>query len=1144
MTIVTDAGKQWGSIISPTIEVEDIAVARYLTVKVTDVSQKWNVKINNPATGSDYDTLFQADTDETGTFTFDIAQTLGWSGAKSLKIRLWATGGSGASATFDSVTISDWYAPYFDDFSSNGWATSTHAVTISDGTVTNEGSSGWGAVAKTVTVQNIENTPLLTVDVANTTAQWALKIRRGSSGDDLAPALIYDTDRTGQITVDLAGTYNLAGRHSFEIRLFQIGPQGSTTTFNSIAIHTGEPWLKNATEVINTWAPHELTFTAAYGSAGEVAGRDQFSSPDAFARVIDSTGVTSGQIAVRGHVGKNASYDPGTNTITYTVDGLSIFDEVHSDALAVAVALPVGAVPTFDGAATPSAQGSGRWLALIPERSIEAVGVGFIARTTTVAAALSDARAEAMAAIDDPDGARDHWETYWNEFLSRVPAPQDFSLHHIDTDGVTPAQIERMYYLGWLTMDMNVMPPTPETGNHFSSLGTGMASLYDTGTIGVSNSASWDSLLGIQQLVHVDPENSWQTFEGMMALVADDGMLAGESLPSRKAQTAWILYQVTGDKDRLAATYDDLIRHLRWEEENMRWMSTDHDEPDEIDSEFTASLYYDLTFAEKISTLLGEDAHVAEWVQTKTRLARNYEEWFFPVDGRTRGFPTVQKIYLDTSRTSAPSGINVFRDPVTGRWTDSGHQFYTSTAMVMDQLADEEMGWVVERFMQEYDPNRQFAGLARVAQKAPDAQLMTYGLISRGDLEKARTFTNATIRDTVRSQWFAEVYHEAGSTREGTPRVSGVRPSIFGITNLIENIWLNNGYRMDLGDLSAIRLSDSMQGGVTGLMNMGQRFDIDLTDDGALLSGPGADNVGCRLLLLTPGQTAGLDDCVGKEARITVPSTEVKPGDAVTVTGTGFGAHESIEFAIGTSKLGTAQANTNGAFSGSVVIPRITGIHTLTAHGPYSSASVVLTVGSAVNPPQPGQDPVTLTLIASSAKTRVGETIHVIVRAQTTGRWIPATVRLSIDGKRRIDVHVPGSAVARVSLGRVTRAGATTISATFGGSSRLAGSSVSAVVKVRKAKPKVKVKVAKRAQRGDRMRVRINVKRPRGVTAKSKAVIRVGGKKVKTVKVKKNGKATTRIKVNRLGKAKIRVNYKATKNLKKAKKTVTVQVRR
>lgn len=1143
VTITTDAGKEWGSIISPTIQVEDIAIARYLTVKVTGVTQKWNVKINDPATGNDYDTLFQSDSTETGTFTFDIAKTLGWTGAKSLKVRLWATGGSGASVTFDSVTISDYYAPYADDFSSGGWATSANGVTISGGTVTNGGSSGWGAVAKTVSIQNIENTPLLTVDVASTTAKWALKIRRGSSGNDLAPALIYDTDQTGKITVDLAAAYNLTGKQTFEVRLFQVGPQGSTTAFNSIAIHTGESWLQPATEVANSWAPHELAFTGTYGSDGQVIGRDQFSSPDAFARVIDSSGLTSGQVVVTGHIGKNAAYDATTNTITYTADGKSIFDEVHTDALAVAVALPAGVVPTFDGAATPAAQGTSRWLAILPEGSVKAVGVGFIARTSTTAAAISDARAEAIAAIADPNADRDYWETYWDEYLSRVPVPQDFSLHHVEADGVTPAQVERMYYLGWLTMDMNVMPATPETGNNFASLGTGMASLYDTGTIGVSNSASWDSLLGIQQLVHVDPENSWQTYEGMMALVAENGMLAGESLPSRKAQTAWILYQVTGDRDRLAATYDDLIRHLRWEEDNMRWMSTDHDEPDEIDSEFTASLYYDLTYAERISELLGEDAHVAEWAETKTRLARNYEDWFFPAEGRTRGFPTVQKIYLNTSRTSAPSGISVFRDPATQRWTDSGHQFYTSTAMVMDQLADQEMDWVVERFMQEYDPNRQFAGLARVAQKAPDAQLMTYGLIDRGDIEKARIFTNATIRDTVRSKWFAEVYHEAGATREGTPRVSGVRPSIFGITNLIENIWLNNGYRMDFGNLSAIRLSDSMQGGIAGLMSLGQPFDLDLTADGALLSGPGAENTGCRLIILTPGETSGLDDCVGKAAQITVPDTAVKQGDTLAVSGTGFGANEAVQFSIGATVLGSATANAAGAFTGSVVVPKVTGAQTLVAAGPYSSASIGLTVTALPDVPPPGSDkkPVTLMVSASPAKPRVGQQVTLQVRARTTGTWKAARVNLTVNGKRTT-VSIPASGVASAKLGRATSTRALSINVAFAGSDSLLAANRSLVVKVAKAKSKVKVTAKKKVKTGKRLALRIRVSGPAGVSRAGKVRVFVAGKRVRTAKVNRAGKVT--VKVTKAGTQKVQVRYLGNKKVAKSQRTVKVRALR
>lgn len=77
-------------------------------------------------------------------------------------------------------------------------------------------------------------------------------------------------------------------------------------------------------------------------------------------------------------------------------------------------------------------------------------------------------------------------------------------------------------------------------------------------------SATWESFFGIQFYAFIDPETAWNAFEGLMSLTDKDGVIGGESLPSRKAQTAWILYQTTQDKERLEKIYAPLERYLNW----------------------------------------------------------------------------------------------------------------------------------------------------------------------------------------------------------------------------------------------------------------------------------------------------------------------------------------------------------------------------------------------------------------------------------------------------------------------------------------------------------------------------------------------------------------------------------------------------
>ncbi len=63
---------------------------------------------------------------------------------------------------------------------------------------------------------------------------------------------------------------------------------------------------------------------------------------------------------------------------------------------------------------------------------------------------------------------------------------------------------------------------------------------------------------------YVMPDVAWDAYIGMMSLVDEEGMLAGESLPSEKAHTAYVLYNLTGDSDKLNIVYDNIARYLKW----------------------------------------------------------------------------------------------------------------------------------------------------------------------------------------------------------------------------------------------------------------------------------------------------------------------------------------------------------------------------------------------------------------------------------------------------------------------------------------------------------------------------------------------------------------------------------------------------
>lgn len=889
--------KQWGHI-ERRVTVQNAADTRFLTVDVASLSTgtTWNVKVD---AGFGDLPILQPDSAQTGTVTFDLAQAYGWEdGPKTLTVKLFAvnkTGASGGAATFRSLRLDNgadvpWATQdgavleTFGASSADRWARAANsgasagfATDGEQGTVT-LGSSDFGAVERQFTV-DLDETPLLSVRTAQTSGKWSLKLSTGSGADvPIQP----DTSSTGLITYDLAGVTGWSGERTFTVKLFHVGKNGYTT-FDDLAFHAGEVWLRSADEIGNEWWPEALESRGTYLD-GTIKAVDVFHNADSFSRTVEAT--TNGT-ALAGAYEGNVTWDAAAALLT-----------VEGELETYALALPAGAdvrfgasvaeLATGSGSEQPPS-GSGAWVAALPGGpEASSVGVGFAVNDESVTAdPVGASRERAQSAVQDPVGDRESWRGFWDEYLAKVPVVQDFSVQRVPDGGVTAEEMRHFWFKAWVNLEMNVLPATPETGNMHAQLGTGKPSLWMNGTPGTKNVASWDSLLGMQQLVYTDPENAWASFEGMMALVEDGpgatepsdekygtrGELGGESLPSRKAQTAWILYSVTGERDRLEGIYDKLALHLNWERYNLRWVLHDHNHFDERDSEFVASLAYDLKFAIKIANELGKTDDADLYRSIITDLTHKYEQWFFPgtADAEGRTWPTVQKVYLDASRTAAPDaeisdGIPYRNED--GAWMHPGWAFYTSTAFVMDQLDEQSKQLLMQRFLAEYDEDAQLAGLGEFKVKAPDLQLVAYGLLDMDPIagstgaqlrDRAAVLVNAMNRDMVRSGWFAEVYTEAGAVGEDVA-VSGVRPSLFGLSNYIDFVLMANGVRTDEGNPTFVRLADAT-GGVSGLTYRGQRLDIDLNGDRVVFAGPAAQG-GCDAIDIVEGQSVTwAEDC-------------------------------------------------------------------------------------------------------------------------------------------------------------------------------------------------------------------------------------------------------------------------------------------
>lgn len=60
-----------------------------------------------------------------------------------------------------------------------------------------------------------------------------------------------------------------------------------------------------------------------------------------------------------------------------------------------------------------------------------------------------------------------------------------------------------------------------------------------------------ETALAYNSMLSIDPETAWNAFEGLMSLTDKDGVIGGESLPSRKPKQPGYFYQTTQDKERL-----------------------------------------------------------------------------------------------------------------------------------------------------------------------------------------------------------------------------------------------------------------------------------------------------------------------------------------------------------------------------------------------------------------------------------------------------------------------------------------------------------------------------------------------------------------------------------------------------------------
>jgi hypothetical protein len=616
------------------------------------------------------------------------------------------------------------------------------------------------------------------VTVSAAEGHWTLKINSGQAVD----TVVHDhSSEAGTFVVSLANLPHLQEPDGFDVKFFAVG-QGLPVRVESIEVVLCErPPLEPFEDLRTRWYPSRLEFEAEHAERGvRVSGSDFFFSTNSIARVMHVTADAAGTPEpVRMLM---ACADAGMS-VERQQDGAWLFSSRDGGFHWALCLAGRGLV------AETTTRVSGNWaLPFSVPGAADAgdgtecvLGLGFATAAEGRQAAVDRARdvCRKGAAAEALRERKTEWER--------------FGLRHVDPEGVSPDRHRLFYYGAWTFAIANLLPPLPEADCPFPQTPTGKPSLWAFGASRAKVSAAWESFFGQQLLAWVKPEAAWDAFEGIMLQVDEHGWLDGECLPSRKAQTAWILYHFLPDRERLERVYPPIRRYLFWREQNPRWIYLEHDYADQKDASFVDHLLVDIDFAKRIARELGLPSDEVEmWDERSARIRQDYREWFFSDDG---SLPN-QLYYTDSGTRGGLAGdiSNVHWHPT---WVASGLHIPN---LDPDLVAD--LRRIIDHC---FDPTLELGGFSSI--KYPTLAFDVYGLLEHDEVATATAMMEIALRDIVRGGEFAECYnarryydrdYEPGAGT--TPIASaGVQPSLFGAAMMIDFTLMLNGVRIDQG---------------------------------------------------------------------------------------------------------------------------------------------------------------------------------------------------------------------------------------------------------------------------------------------------------------------------------------------------------
>lgn len=640
----------------------------------------------------------------------------------------------------------------------------------------------FGSMSTTVSV-DLNKTPYLVVSVAETTGQWALKVNPDASAVDTY--VQGDTSQIGNFVYDLRKVTGWSGRRSFRVILFAIGRRGNAVTVNSLRF-VGARGENGAKMTSRSWEPHRIVSAA---EAPDLKAEAVVCLPDARTIAqrlkVSATGgrplVLMGQMP-RGQVRWNAM----TRTLTLQNDRVQAALTVSRKARFLGAAS--SAVDLMaDGAKSEQAEG-GAWALAFDGVNVgeEIVVVARFALPGENAAEAGDELSR-LATSAGFDAAQKRQETFWEAQFGRAPQPLDWHLRLAAAHGATAGAIRAAYYRAWAFLLSDTLPPMSEADSPFPQVACGKPSLWAEGAPRSRATSQWESVLGMQYLALVDPETAWQAFEGLMAQVDPQGTLGGEGLPSRHAQTAWVLYALTGNRERLTRVYPAVKRLLLWKAANPRWLYKNTTPTGDKDAEFVVHALLDMGYARRIAERLGLTAEVAFWNERSAALAKDFHRWFWGAGGKT------YRLYnTDTLRQTEPDRS----------WNLQG------LALPPEILRPEERAAFLKLFRAASSAEMPFL----IPQLAgfPKYNYTLRGVWRYGEGKEADLMAEAALRDVALAGEFSESY-----TQQFPPTAVGVIPSLFGALQILDAALWHNG--VCFGEGAPLLTDLALSGGIANL---------------------------------------------------------------------------------------------------------------------------------------------------------------------------------------------------------------------------------------------------------------------------------------------------------------------------------------